>query len=79
MEEAQVVRELRCAQGCGKTIEVLALVLSNPAPPQIVSGTVRPDKIIESRWSPQNVYHGFRLPEIAEPPVSAEHHARIAH
>ena len=31
---------MRCLQGCGKTVEVLALVLSNPAPPSVVSGTV---------------------------------------
>lgn len=34
---------MRCLQGCGKTVEVLALVLSNPAPPSVVSGTVLPD------------------------------------
>lgn len=30
-------------QGCGKTVEVLALILANPAPPEIVSGTSTSD------------------------------------
>jgi SWI/SNF-related matrix-associated actin-dependent regulator of chromatin subfamily A3 len=36
-------------QGCGKTVEVLALILANPAPPEVVSGTVTPDVLIQSR------------------------------
>ena len=38
-----------CLQGCGKTVEVLALILSNPAPCSIVSGILRADGLIESR------------------------------
>ena len=37
------------AQGCGKTVEVLALILANPAPPDIVAGAQTPDGYIQSR------------------------------
>ena len=33
-------------QGCGKTIEMLALILSNPAPAKGASA----DRLIRSRW-----------------------------
>lgn len=36
-------------QGCGKTVECLALILANPAPPAVISGNVRPDGYVESR------------------------------
>ena len=59
----------RCLQGCGKTVEVLALVLSNPAPPQVVSGTVLrglpyTKPLIESRCDNYlSRCHSFRLEE----------------
>ena len=37
------------AQGCRNTVEVLALLLPNPAPPSVVGGTKRPDGLMESR------------------------------
>lgn len=40
------------AQGCGKTVEILALILSNPAPPEVLAGVKSADGYIQSRCSP---------------------------
>ena len=37
-------------QGCGKTVEILALILSNQAAATMVSGSVASDGITFSRW-----------------------------